>query len=290
MDHRGKFSFTMILFSADEHLKLENLLKKWKRDTDILIEIDKINNVYVLLCQSTDKEGGEQFGEILMSNMRLLGGTSGYCVETEVQTTAYTIQEVIFTMVEKYIEIKREGIMYKEKNNQWHKLEDNSIVSMNLWGFTPSINKLSISILFPCSCAFLNTKFSVGFKVEERVAATPIFLPFLTDLYKECDQVEGYWTFLEKMYPILRYEKGETDEYVSNSSESYLFDFIQQINDLWSVKCENFPHYDSLVTNEYVYVIDEDESETLVNADDVDLDYKYEYGDPDVVGWVYEIS
>lgn len=122
-------------------------------------------------------------------------------------------------------------------------------------------------------------------KVEEY-----IFLPFLTDLYKECDQVEGYWTFLEKMYPILRYEKGETDEYVSNSSESYLFDFIQQINDLWSVKCENFPHYDSLVTNEYVYVIDEDESETLVNADDVDLDYKYEYGDPDVVGWVYEID
>lgn len=122
-------------------------------------------------------------------------------------------------------------------------------------------------------------------KVEEY-----IFLPFLTELYEECDQEEGYWTFLEKMYPILIYEKGETDEYVSNSAESYLFDFIQQINGLWSVKCENFPHYGSLVTNEYVYVIDEDESETLVNADDVDLDYKYEYGDPDVVGWVYEID
>lgn len=122
-------------------------------------------------------------------------------------------------------------------------------------------------------------------KVEEY-----IFLPFLTELYEECDQEEGYWTFLEKMYPILIYEKGETDEYVSNSAESYLFDFIQQINGLWSVKCENFPHYGSLVTNEYVYVIDEDESETLVNADDVDWDYKYEYGDPDVVGWVYEID
>ena len=124
MDHRGKFSFTMILFSADEHLKLENLLKKWKRDTDILIEIDKINNVYVLLCQSTDKEGGEQFGEILMSNMRLLGGTSGYCVETEVQTTAYTIQEVIFTMVEKYIDIKREEESNKVFFTQPIKIEE----------------------------------------------------------------------------------------------------------------------------------------------------------------------
>jgi hypothetical protein len=106
MDHRGKLSFTMILFSADD-LKLENLLEKWKRQTDILIEIDKINNVYGLLCQSTDEEGGQEFGEILLSNMRIHGGTSGYCVETEHQTTSYTIQEVIFTMVEKYIHIKQ---------------------------------------------------------------------------------------------------------------------------------------------------------------------------------------
>ncbi len=122
-------------------------------------------------------------------------------------------------------------------------------------------------------------------KVEEY-----IFLPFLTKLYEECDREEGYWTFLEKLYPTLRYENGETDEYVSNSSESYLFDFIQQINRLWFLRCENFPHYDSIVSNEYVYVIDENESETLVNAEDVDSDYKYEYGDPNVVGWVYEID
>ena len=107
MDHKGKLSFTMILFSSDD-LELENLIEKWKRQTDILIEIDKINNVYVLLCQSTDLDGGEQFGEILLSNMRMHGGISGYCVETEVKTTSYTIQDVIFTMVEKYIDIKRE--------------------------------------------------------------------------------------------------------------------------------------------------------------------------------------
>ncbi|MCW8821248.1 MAG: hypothetical protein OQK45_03395 [Sulfurovum sp.] len=130
MDHRGKFSFTMILFSADEHLKLENLLKKWKRETDILIEIDKINNVYVLLCQSTDEEGGQQFGEILMSNMRLLGGTTAYCVETELQTTSYSIQEVIFTMVEKYISIKKEkesNIVFFTKPREIENTENNDV-------------------------------------------------------------------------------------------------------------------------------------------------------------------
>ena len=109
MDHRKNLFVTIILLSAD-NVKLESLLQKSKRQTDILLEIDKANNLYMLLCQSTDHDGGEQFGEILMSNVRMHGGNTSYCVETEVKTTSYTIQEVIFTMVEKYIDIKR----YKE--------------------------------------------------------------------------------------------------------------------------------------------------------------------------------
>jgi hypothetical protein len=109
MDHRDNLFVTMILLSAD-NVKLESLLQKSKRQTDILLEIDKENNLYMLLCQSTDHDGGEEFGEILMSNVRLYGGDTSYCVETELKSTKYTIQEVIFKMVEKYIDIKR----YKE--------------------------------------------------------------------------------------------------------------------------------------------------------------------------------
>lgn len=109
MDHRKKLFVTMILLSAD-NVKLKSLLQKSKRQTDILLEIDKENNLYMLLCQSTDREGGEEFGEILMSNIRMHGGNTTYCVETVLETTKYTIQEVIFNMVEKYIDIKR----YKE--------------------------------------------------------------------------------------------------------------------------------------------------------------------------------
>jgi hypothetical protein len=107
MDHRGKMSFTMIMISADD-LKLEHLLQKWKRKTDVLIEIDNINNVYVIICQSTDKEGGQKFAEILMSNINMHGGTVTYCVEAELTSTEHSIQEVIFNMVEKYIYIKQE--------------------------------------------------------------------------------------------------------------------------------------------------------------------------------------
>ena len=107
MDRKEELSFTMILFSSDD-LKLESLLDKWKRQTDILYEIDKANNIYVLLCQSTDMDGGEKFAEILMSNVRLHGGKSSYCVEAEIKTTLYTIQEIIFTMVEKYMDIRQQ--------------------------------------------------------------------------------------------------------------------------------------------------------------------------------------
>ena len=67
---------------------------------------------------------GEKFGEILMSNMRMHGGISGYCVETEVLTTSYTIQEVIFRMVEKYIQIKQEKEMNKVFFTKPGELED----------------------------------------------------------------------------------------------------------------------------------------------------------------------
>ncbi|SFV59132.1 hypothetical protein MNB_SV-8-257 [hydrothermal vent metagenome] len=107
MDHRNRASFTMILISTDG-LKLDTMLQNWKRETDILFEIDKTNNVYVLICQSTDHEGAEKFAEILLSNIHVNGGTSTYCVAAELKSTNSTIQEVIFTMVEKYMAIKKD--------------------------------------------------------------------------------------------------------------------------------------------------------------------------------------
>jgi hypothetical protein len=122
-------------------------------------------------------------------------------------------------------------------------------------------------------------------KVEEY-----IFLPFLTKLYKRFDNEEGYWTFLETIYPILSYESGETNEFILNSPQSYLFEFIKELNGMGIVDCNDFPHYDSLVRTEYVHVIDEDGGQILVDSNEVDWGYKDEYGVPDTAGCVYEFD
>ncbi|HIP27998.1 MAG TPA: hypothetical protein EYG82_02360 [Sulfurovum sp.] len=114
MEYRDKKSFTMIMISAED-LLLKVPLKKWKRQSDVLIEIDPVLNVYVIISQSTDSEGGKRFAEILLSNIDMNGGEGTYCVETDVTSTEHAIQEVIFKMVEKYMRIKQE-----EKSNQVH--------------------------------------------------------------------------------------------------------------------------------------------------------------------------
>lgn len=53
-----------------------------------------------------------------------------------------------------------------------------------------------------------------------------IFEPYLTQLFDECDSGSGYWTFLEKMYPILYYEKGDTEGCDDNEPQSFLYGFM----------------------------------------------------------------
>ncbi len=119
-------------------------------------------------------------------------------------------------------------------------------------------------------------------KVEEY-----IFLPYLTRLCEKCDAMEGYWTFLETLYPYIRYRNGETDDHSYNIPQSYIYDFIRDLNWYERVVCNDFPHYDSLVTEEYAYVIDKDDSNILVNKEEVNWEYRQEYGTPDTVGWEY---
>lgn len=122
-------------------------------------------------------------------------------------------------------------------------------------------------------------------KVEEYIV-----LPLLDELYKKCDKEEGYWTFLESLYPYLSYEKGETNILILDEPQSYLYEFIKNLNDSKSVNYLNLPHYEKLVVEEYIYLITEDGREELFNAEDVSWEYENAYGDPDVVGWLFEID
>lgn len=105
MNNKRESATMMILLSADD-VKLDHLLPKWKRNTDVLFELDSERNVYVIICQSTDNEGVKQFAEILMANIRLHSAHDIYCVVSESKSASGSAQEVIFKMVEKYIKIK----------------------------------------------------------------------------------------------------------------------------------------------------------------------------------------
>lgn len=54
---------------------------------------------------------------------------------------------------------------------------------------------------------------------------------------------------------------------------------------------DNFPSVSSLINAEYVSVYDDETSDDIIiTKDEVDWEYKLEYGTPDTVGWIYEFK
>jgi hypothetical protein len=89
-------------------------------------------------------------------------------------------------------------------------------------------------------------------KVEEY-----IFLPFLTTLFDKCDKADGYWTFLEEMYPQITYSSEDEYRFSRRVAEphSFLLSAILNIigfngsgrvgNDITTLA--ELPYYEALV-------------------------------------------
>ncbi len=107
MERENERPFVMVMVSA-ESFDMEALLKSQKRDTDLLYEIDKSDNIYVVICQETKVDGGYRFAQRLMKNMSLDDAEHMYCIELEVRSPKYEIKEVIFKLVETYVQAKQE--------------------------------------------------------------------------------------------------------------------------------------------------------------------------------------
>ena len=131
-----------------------------------------------------------------------------------------------------------------------------------------------------------------------------IFLPFLNNLWARCDADNGYWTFLKEMYPTIFAQEGEPGEFYENDPESYLYNFIvnetlhRHNGELYNVKWPDVIDYCN--RKEWVSILKEHVladgemryySETM-ELDDVDDEYIYENGEPDLEGisWEIEIS
>jgi hypothetical protein len=128
-------------------------------------------------------------------------------------------------------------------------------------------------------------------KIEEY-----IFSPFLQSLFEMCDAENGYWTFLEKLYPTLSYESGETNLLIDNEPNSFIYNAIIRIQDIAAtLDFDELPQEDEYLLDEWVY-LDSDykspefESGTLINKDDVPWEYEEYFGEPEVIGRYYEID
>jgi len=106
MEHGEERAFVLMLVSA-ENVDMNGLLKKEKRNTDILFEIDKEESLYAIICQDTSIDGGYHFAERVVRNMLLHKSENIYCAELEVRTTVHDIKHIIFKLIETYLKVKQ---------------------------------------------------------------------------------------------------------------------------------------------------------------------------------------
>lgn len=119
-----------------------------------------------------------------------------------------------------------------------------------------------------------------------------IFRPFLEEIFKQCDNGDGYWTFLKILYPEINYDYGDTDQSFENEPQSFIYSFIIDKYDFQEYIDNNvFPYDSNFVIRRFVYLDDEwkdgtgNGSNELVEIEDLSSEYISEYGIPDVVGW-----
>lgn len=122
-----------------------------------------------------------------------------------------------------------------------------------------------------------------------------ILLPYLTDLYHECDTNDGFWTFMQKIYPWYRYEVGEVDGYSITTSSSFLYSFIVSHFKLEHRMIgfrRNMPFYEEFVVDRFAEVtIEDDEGNRETTVVDIDaLSSGIRSSDPDIVGWSLSVD
>ena len=107
MERSSEKTFVLMLITA-ENADIKAILEKEKRNTDILYEINKKENVYAMICQETKVDGGYRFVERIMENIFTEKGEDIYCSEIEVRTTKFSAKDIIFRIVDGFVKARQE--------------------------------------------------------------------------------------------------------------------------------------------------------------------------------------
>lgn len=131
-------------------------VKPWGTNHAVLMGKDVINEPFAVI-NADDFYGRDGFATLAKFLTDLEGSKNHYCMVgyrlcntlSESGSVARGVcasddKGFLATVTERtHIERKDGKIQYKEGENEWHELEENTPVSMNMWGFTPEYFKYS---------------------------------------------------------------------------------------------------------------------------------------------------
>lgn len=137
---------------------------------------------------------------------------------------------------------------------------------------------------------FATSTFSMLYEMIPEKVEEYIFMPFLDELLKECEEKDGYWTYLEKMYPRIFYavENGST-VMDAMDAKSFITDFILGIleQDWHSAYSLPVPLYEEFISSKYVHLEGE---EDIVEVSEIPEGYVEEHGMPEIDSYGYSFQ
>ncbi len=128
------------------------------------------------------------------------------------------------------------------------------------------------------------------FDMKPQAVEKYLILPYLEQFISECENKNGLWTFLEKIYPNLEIADGEAyadDDSQLPNSNLYAFIVDHYNVQLASVIPDQIEDIFYLISDRMVYREDTDED---VWACEVPFEYEDIYGEPEVIGQVYRLD
>jgi hypothetical protein len=96
-------SFSAIIVSSNMD-NFEQFLKKQKRKTDLMFELDPVNNIYGMFCQETQVDGGFYFMRRLQQHKKI-GKDKIFASIVGVESTSYPYKDLLFVILDTYIKL-----------------------------------------------------------------------------------------------------------------------------------------------------------------------------------------
>lgn len=135
---------------------------------------------------------------------------------------------------------------------------------------------------------FANQTFEMLYAMIPEKIEEYILIPYLDRIIGYCEENEGYWTYLEMMYPQMFYsEENGVCTMDAQDPKSFIGTFISKLLDIsWHRGVtQRLPLYKEFLTNKLVVL--EDTNGEMVDVDEVNQVYIDEYGMPDIIATSY---